>query len=696
MQKRKRTRQLSRSSGATKPTATQQQAAQPVSPAQPVDWRGHCLHAGVVLVVLFALYAATMPHFVTFEDSGIFNLACHQGGVAHPPGYPLYSLLCYPFAHLPFISTAVGINLMSALFGAMSCAVLYLIAVWLLGRPGYAYIAAFAYGFCAIFWSQAIIQEVYTLHTLLLFSLFFLALVYRRTGNPQILYWCALLYGLSLSNHWPLMGVATPALLILLLSGFRWSEIQRLGLRTLALSSGFFVLGLAPYLYLVVSANGDALSNFLGPIESVRQFGEYVARVGFSAMDDQGGDWRDRALFAKLLLSDSVTQFGIPALPLIAVGFVWQWRRWGGAVSAALSWTYLTIYVLVVMLSFDFYKTLSQETFLVYAVAAYAAFALWLAAGIAAVSEWLRTKWHAQARLAQTLLYAVAAGVLLNQVAGNAATARIDDRVAYTYATTVLMGLAPNANLLINTSYSLPFLSVGPIDGIRPDVEVFHSDGIFLSNRYVSARISRTEKEIATRDFINTNPAPVYYLRKQPHDYGVEDFGIYKKVRKDLAAGKVVFSYPPGGVKLLRAVSDISPRSPTWNLHFKRYFLGAIARVLVATGINAAETQPYLALMEKDYHGKIALAAEIALTPDASQAEVGLRYLEQAEKQLIPDIPAHDRARIYLYRGVFLTWIGAPLDEVEANLLRSIEINPSPRNSAREKLVQIRAAIGKS
>lgn len=48
------------------------------------DW----LQAGLVAVVLFALYAATAPHTVLLEDDGMFILSSYFLGVEHPPGFP--------------------------------------------------------------------------------------------------------------------------------------------------------------------------------------------------------------------------------------------------------------------------------------------------------------------------------------------------------------------------------------------------------------------------------------------------------------------------------------------------------------------------------------------------------------------------------------------------------------------------------
>ena len=50
------------------------------------------MHAALVAGALFALYAFTAPHTVGLEDDGLFILSSYFLGIAHPPGYPLFTL----------------------------------------------------------------------------------------------------------------------------------------------------------------------------------------------------------------------------------------------------------------------------------------------------------------------------------------------------------------------------------------------------------------------------------------------------------------------------------------------------------------------------------------------------------------------------------------------------------------------------
>ena len=64
------------------------------------SWRDECPFALVLAFLLSAVYWLTLPPGVTFEDTGLFATVCYNAGIAHPPGYPLHTLLCIPFARL--------------------------------------------------------------------------------------------------------------------------------------------------------------------------------------------------------------------------------------------------------------------------------------------------------------------------------------------------------------------------------------------------------------------------------------------------------------------------------------------------------------------------------------------------------------------------------------------------------------------
>ena len=147
--------------------------------------RRHVLLAAAVAAGLgpLALYVATLPRTVVLEDDGLFLMAGVHLGVAHPPGYPIYTLIVHLFTRLPFGEPAFLGHLSSAVLGALACGAVYACARLLGASLPAALTAAWLFGVSEQFWSQAIITEVYTLNALLFFATWALVLLGAR--DPQ-------------------------------------------------------------------------------------------------------------------------------------------------------------------------------------------------------------------------------------------------------------------------------------------------------------------------------------------------------------------------------------------------------------------------------------------------------------------------------------------------------------------------------
>ncbi|HXK55440.1 MAG TPA: hypothetical protein PLZ16_02230, partial [Gammaproteobacteria bacterium] len=65
----------------------------------------------VVIGISLLLFVATMPESITLEDAGMFQMICHLGGIAHPPGYPLFTQLCSRMMMSPTVTAG---NMVSA------------------------------------------------------------------------------------------------------------------------------------------------------------------------------------------------------------------------------------------------------------------------------------------------------------------------------------------------------------------------------------------------------------------------------------------------------------------------------------------------------------------------------------------------------------------------------------------------------
>lgn len=285
------------------------------------------LACAAAFVLPLTLYVATLAPTVTLEDSGELIAGAFHLGVVHPPGYPLWCLLAHAFSWLPVGNVAERVHLASAAFGAGASWLGFLVARRWTGSAGAALVAALALAVSRIFWSQAVIAEVYTLAALFTILLVDLAARFQASRDPRWLLGLALAAGLSLANH-PLTVLELPVLAVWLLAV---DHRRVLAPRTLAAATALFVLGLCVYLYLPLRARSDPPVNVGAPTTFARAL-EHVTRRAYQAEAEQmryQGDLGDVAHHAAEAWLGTARAFGAP-LALLSVGgalLLWRERR---------------------------------------------------------------------------------------------------------------------------------------------------------------------------------------------------------------------------------------------------------------------------------------------------------------------------------------------------------------------------------
>jgi len=148
----------------------------------------------LLLISLSYIYLKTMAPDLTWanggSDGGDLITAAATGGIAHPSGYPLYLILARFFQLIPVGSLAYRTNLMSALFAVLTALLVYAIVFkYLLAELDEYTVsivglsAGFAIGLSPLFWSQAVITEVYTLHAFFIALIIYITVHSRKKDN---------------------------------------------------------------------------------------------------------------------------------------------------------------------------------------------------------------------------------------------------------------------------------------------------------------------------------------------------------------------------------------------------------------------------------------------------------------------------------------------------------------------------------
>ncbi len=401
-----------------------------------------------------------MPPGVTFEDTGMIAAACFQFGILHPPGYPLYAMLCPSFAHIADVSPlnpAQATALLSALCAAAACAFFYEIARRFGAQKAVALPAALTLGLGARFWSQAIIPEVYTLNALLTAAT--LAAVLRIVHFPSRSRWLWLCFlaGLGLANHWPLYASAAPAFALFLAGGRRrWRPQIRPGVAGAAM----FAAGLSPYLYLLLRPHWGETLSLTPPPENFHEWISYISREIYTAKDalriSDGADCVRSALWSLRLLANEYTVIGAAAA---VIGFAMFCRRRPFLQSLAVLYGVASAPLLAGYLCFDIDEGVTKTTLAAYPLPA----AMFVMLCITAALNRIPAPGHIVAAAA------LAAATGAYNWAGND---RSGDRFAEEYAAAVLDSLPPNSAFVIDSDWSFPVFYRRHALGVRRDVVV--------------------------------------------------------------------------------------------------------------------------------------------------------------------------------------------------------------------------------
>jgi hypothetical protein len=453
------------------------------------------LAAGALALLLYSLTAAPDVGPV---DSGELTLAASELGVPHPPGFPLYVLIGHVFAQIPGGSVAARLNLMSALFGALTAGAVAL-WTWLLLSHGDASdsstrarrprddgattaaddsrFASFGGIAAGLFyaglrtpWAYATVAEVYTLAASLTVSIWLMMWHPTRLRMRA----AAAVFGLALGTHPPVILSMLPALALLVAyrrgrGFFRTRELPILFL----LSTG---TAAAVFLYLPLAAAGDPVLNW-GDASNLSRLWVHVSgwqyRGEASAVTLNG---LAVALARSLgILADQFGGLASPGLLLVAIGLVSLRRRHPSALAILATWAATNVLFTSLLnagWAGDRGTSISSDDVDAYLIPAVMTLAVAAGASVAALGRSVAAR--------QPMRPAAAACVIVGGVAVAqpllthwAVNDRSDDATARNYADDALRGIAPGGLLLVRDwDMSSPLMYAQHVEGVRPDVVV--------------------------------------------------------------------------------------------------------------------------------------------------------------------------------------------------------------------------------
>jgi len=335
--------------------------------------------SGLLFLSLAYLYLSTIAPDLTWAnngaDGGDLISAAVTGGIAHPSGYPLYLLIARAFQLIPIGSLAFRTNFMSALFAICTALLVYATVARYLHIELGALIASiaglsagFAIGLSPLFWSQAIITEVYTLHAFFITLILYLTVraAKSKQGQNHLDRLKGIVYGVAASNHLTALLVF-PGALIARYSEHR-SDTQKLSktndyIKSVGRQLIWAFLGLALYAVLPIRALNHPIINWGDPV-TLENFWWLISGKLYRVYYLQG---TLTDLWLRITSSTSllIEQFGLLGIILGFIGLIVFFRRsqlhlltiWNGLIFLIVSITYQSpdsyVYFIPTIISFS-------------------------------------------------------------------------------------------------------------------------------------------------------------------------------------------------------------------------------------------------------------------------------------------------------------------------------------------------------
>lgn len=418
-----------------------------------------------------ALYLATMPPTITWwfggSDSGDLASAADLLGIPHPTGYPLFVILGHLSSRIPAGEVAGRINVMNGTLAALGAG-LAGATVLLLSpdrerrsavRLGATICAMLALATSGLYWSQAIIGEVYALHAALTALVLW---IWARPHTHPMLRGAA--HGLALTNHLTsVLFLVAAALAVWTARRGAWSGA----------AMGWFGVGvlapLALYALLPLRAAHHPAANWGDPSTPARFVAHVTGRqyAGLIAWGEPVTAAGDLLRLLRLMAGD------LPpwVLPAAAVGARALWRT-------QRRFVVLSALIAVGVLVFSaMYQTADRAPYL---LPAFVVVCVWAGVGLEVAARWIVTR-LGDGRRRLYLPAGATAVVIVLAVWGTRAGMQVNlhgDDSALVFARTTLVAMPVGGTYYSardDVTFALRYAQRSL--GVRPDVRVIDVRG---------------------------------------------------------------------------------------------------------------------------------------------------------------------------------------------------------------------------
>lgn len=448
-----------------------------------------------VIFFFLCLFIYTQSQSLYGGDAGDLVTAAYAGGVAHPPGYPLYTFLGYILSHsIPIGTVAWRVSFLSSVPLALALGVLFFYTALISGSILGSLVAVLTLGLTYLYWLYAIVPEVFGLHILIV-SLQLLTLYqWKKTYHKNYGLAFVFMFILSLSHHHIVLFMV-PAYIYALL------QEQKKIISFLKINRAYIVLaliiGLLPTLWYVFSIphlaayTWEDTFSFFNVLKIVTRatYGSFASAV--VTVEKPLSRLTDLYAYVVFLAED----FTLPGIALAFVGSIYHLYKNKKEYIFHLLGFLFTGPFYIFYGAYILSNSFTIATFERFSMPSYVFITIWMAFGVLALLDgfsklisYVRRQSYSSLTLSYApVLIAICLIIPLNLFFINYGKMAVlkNDRTAENFAKNILDTADKNAILLIskdNEIFNTSYLNIAM--GYRPDVAVINMSHLFDGKRY--------------------------------------------------------------------------------------------------------------------------------------------------------------------------------------------------------------------
>lgn len=450
------------------------------------EYRANILTPLLLFFFFIFLYSYTAAPSVYTGDSGELSAAVNTLGLAHPTGFPLYMLSGHLMIKLfPVHDPAFILNIYSALLTSVALIFIFFALRNLRINTVSSFFSSIVLGFGQTIWFHAGMAGVYPLGLILISILLFIFTKWSLNKEFKLIYWYALILGVSLGTHVLMITMFIPLLFMLKTLTKKISQILKVAI--------LILLPLSQYLYIPLAYSHNKIVN-LGQIDSFQGFINYITQRGYTNKIFSR-TIQESLLFLKKVLTLFTSEFTIIFIMVAIIGMVYLYKKNRTMWSLILSVILMNIGIMFFYGNNADLSILFRYFFISYAV---------LVIPIAFCLNWIFSKFVGnRLRLLFFIIFLII-GVFIEFRHSYALDNRRENFVIPDFANNIMKTAESNSIILTITDPVTGPLWYFQSIGVRPDVKII--DIVLLNLNWYVKNEAKRNPDVIDYNLIDIDP----------------------------------------------------------------------------------------------------------------------------------------------------------------------------------------------